>query len=236
MDPRRFGDSVALKTRWDPAAPHAGASFRTHRLVEAAPGRLEFRATAGNLGFGAVMVVAGLGASVMAITIIVTQDDWRAIFVGLIALAFVAGGVVHLRSEMRHRVFDRGARAFWIGKKPHQIPPGSAAACRLSDIHALQLIDERIQTRERDEGGRWRINVFHSVELNLVLKNGERIPVVDHAKLDMLRSDAARLAQLSAASCGTRSSGPLRAFPKRRQPQGSRQGRRGPWRRRWPSA
>ncbi|MDP7396967.1 MAG: hypothetical protein QF541_08860, partial [Lentisphaeria bacterium] len=44
FDPSVLGDPVAMQTDWTPAK-FGGTHFRTHKLVESNPDRLEFRAT-----------------------------------------------------------------------------------------------------------------------------------------------------------------------------------------------
>ena len=53
--------------------------------------------------------------------------------------------------------------------------------CALETIHALQLISEWVSS---DDGG------YHSFELNLILKDGGRLNVVDHGGQDRIREDA----------------------------------------------
>ena len=58
-DPSHLGDEIATQTEWGPARS-GGASFRTHRLVDAGPRRVEFRATGGARLFYAVFFVMGV--------------------------------------------------------------------------------------------------------------------------------------------------------------------------------
>jgi hypothetical protein len=63
--------------------------------------------------------------------------------------------------------------------------------CRLSDIHAIQLLQEYVSTSS-SSGSSSR---YYSYELNLVLKDGNRLNVVDHGKLSLIRTDAEQLGQ-----------------------------------------
>ena len=56
----------------------------------------------------------------------------------------------------------------------------------LEDIHALQLISEYCRGSKRS---------YYSYELNLVLRNGRRINVMDHGDSEKLREDAKTLSQ-----------------------------------------
>lgn len=57
----------------------------------------------------------------------------------------------------------------------------------LEDIHALQLLSEYCR------GGKKRS--YYSYELNLVLRNGRRINVMDHGDCKKLREDAQTLSE-----------------------------------------
>ena len=58
-------------------------------------------------------------------------------------------------------------------------------------IHALQIVSEYCGGGSSSG----KIRSFVSYELNLVLKNGERINLCDHGNIVRLREDAARLAE-----------------------------------------
>ena len=54
----------------------------------------------------------------------------------------------------------------------------------LEEIHALQLVSELCHTKNRS---------YYSYELNLVLRDGQRINAVDHGRHERIRTDAQRL-------------------------------------------
>ena len=60
VDPSVFGDPLALRIGWSPAAS-GGASFRTHRLVQTSANRIEFAPTIGAKLFYLLFLVIGSG-------------------------------------------------------------------------------------------------------------------------------------------------------------------------------
>lgn len=189
VDPAQFDDPVASRTAWTPAAG-GGASFRTQRLVEMTPHRIEFRPTLGMQLFAAAFFLGGLGAiipGVYALAVGIDGSRMPGLFLVPFGLIFggVGAGLYYFAS--RPRVFDRDAMWYWKGKRP--LDRGEverrADAAPLDVIHAVQLIREHCHGEERS---------YYSYELNLVLDDGSRINVVDHGKLSAIREDASRIA------------------------------------------
>ncbi|MCB0639092.1 MAG: hypothetical protein KDC54_20825, partial [Lewinella sp.] len=54
------------------------------------------------------------------------------------------------------------------------------------EIHAIQLLRERVRSKN---------SRYFSYELNLVLRNGERLALMDHSKQDAIREDAQLLSR-----------------------------------------
>ena len=190
VDPATFNDPLALKTEWTPLA-RGGANFRTHQLVEAGPGRLEFRATLGLLAFGGVFLLVGLGAATMLVAVewpkVAQHGVIKALPLLICAVVFTLVGVFMLASA-RRGIFDRASGWYWKGGQTPIAPGPDTAkrACRLTEVHAVQLIRERVSGKNSS---------YWSYELNLVLRDGRRLNVVDHGNLEKLRADAGRLAR-----------------------------------------
>jgi hypothetical protein len=192
-DPSRFDDPVAIQTEWIPAR-RGGSGFRTHKLIERNPVRVEFRTTiAQTLLFlllfciGSLMCLLGY---VDGFTEIELEGDEIPIVVDVIliviGLLFSAGGVAGLVIAITPIVFDLRKGLFWKGwTVPSTVVQRITfkRPIRIEDIHALQLISERCQGE----------HYYYSYELNLVLKDGKRINVVDHANLAKIREDAQTL-------------------------------------------
>ena len=95
------------------------------------------------------------------------------------------GGLAQLL-EARPKVFDLKSRWFWIGEEP--VNRADAArrqvAVPFARIRAVQLLSKESTGDEH----------FQSFELNLVLKNAERLHVVCHGNEAAMLQDAHRVA------------------------------------------
>jgi hypothetical protein len=192
FDPSRFGDPIAMQTQWTPAKG-GGTNFRTHKLVEVEINRLEFRASTGAKAFFAIFILMGLGAMIAfplagSGTAETSFDDGMLMPMA-IGFVFVLAGCGMLYFGSAPIVFDKFRNAFWKGRKG----PDDVADRRqlkycvdLGNIHAIQLISEYCHSNKSS---------YYSYELNLVLKDGNRINVIDHGNLKRLREDAQTLSR-----------------------------------------
>jgi len=172
-------DAVAAKTSWEPLVS-GGSNFRTRALVTASPDRVEFPATMGAKVFAGIFATIGL----VVLGFAVTTGPW---FLLLFGGVFFAVGLVLLRTGTSPVVFDRRQGAFWRGREaPNEVINRAEIKhyARLDDIHALQLLAEYIRSDD---------NSYYSYELNLVLRNGDRLNVMDHGDYEALRRDASTL-------------------------------------------
>lgn len=192
FDAARFNDPLALQTTWTPAKS-GGSNFHTHRLVEVDNHRLEFRATWGAKIFAGLFFTVGIGVLIIGVmfgfTDTATGEPANPWFIYLFGLIFAAAGGWMYYYMSTPRVFDKWAGLYWKGhKKPdHILDIGSSKnSSHISDIHAIQLLSEYVRSDKSS---------YHSYEINLVLKNGERINVVDHGKLMEVRNDARKLSE-----------------------------------------
>ncbi len=194
-------DPVAQKIEWAPASP-GGTSFRSHRLEPGGVTRLEFRATGllrlfrlVFLGLGALTLVPGLAlAAFMALRQdgFSTELGFTALLTLVVGTSFITVSLVLSRTLMRPRVFDKASGRFWTGTPPS---PGDEAGrhetwVQLSDIHAIQLVSERVASHSTRRGPHRGPRSYRSTELNLVLQDGQRITVVDHGDAGAIRRDA----------------------------------------------
>ncbi len=190
IDASRFGDPLALKTQWTPAKG-GGANFRTHRLIEVDATRMEFRASLGAKIFYTTFMVMGIGTIVVFVfarstmeTPLLGTELLIPMFIGGL---FAAAGVFMLHFGTAPIVFDKLSGYFWRGRKsPQDVADVRSLkhAAELSQIHALQLLAEYVRGNKSS---------YYSYELNLVLKDGSRINVIDHGNQTRLREDAKAL-------------------------------------------
>lgn len=186
FDPSRIEDPLARQTDWT-LAKGGGVNFQTHKLTEVDSNRLEFRATAGTTLFSLIFLLIGVGMLIVLSLNFFNPQKTNTQMLGLVGLILAIIGGYLLYSGTAPIVFDKQRGFFWKGwKAPDQTPNVETLkdAVRLDEIHALQLISEYCRGDK---------NSYYSYELNLVLKDGRRINVIDHGNRNKLREDAATL-------------------------------------------
>ena len=187
----KFNDSVAQKTSWGPLKK-GGASFGTHNLAEVSSRRLEFKPTVFAVIFYLIFALVGLGM----LSFVVYQEylsgftlESDFIFLSVGGIIFFTAGTVLGYHGTKPIVFDKEYGFYWKGKKkPNRDIEYSHPELftALNDIHALQILSEYIKGNKSS---------YYSYELNLVLRDGSRVNVVDHGNLDKIREDARKVSQ-----------------------------------------
>ena len=180
-------DSLAQRIDWSPAE-NGGANFRTKRMHERGPSRIEVRATGQMTLFCALFIVIGIGiGSAAAFTGRHDPLSLRTLVTILFGLFFAVVGAAILYWSRRPAVFDRQLGWYWRGS-PKLRTPGEIRrqrqATELANVQALQLLTEHVSGKSS----------YNSYELNLVLKDGKRINVMDHGDEAALSADAELLA------------------------------------------
>jgi hypothetical protein len=181
LPPPWADDAVARKTRWDPLVG-GGANFRTRNLVRVNPARMEFPASLGMRLFAGVFLLAGIAVGVVG----GVNREWFPLAFGA-AFAAVGGGLLFFGTTPV--VFDKREGAFWKGRTAPNEAVNRLTLKRyaaLADLHALQIIKERVRGDDRS---------YDSFELNLVLTDGRRINVTDHGDYETLRRNAETLSE-----------------------------------------
>jgi hypothetical protein len=172
-------DPVAARTSWEPLVG-GGANFRTRNLVTVSSDRLEFPASLGMKAFGGVFALIGL----VSVGVGATVGSWIAVLAGAI---FAAVGIVLFRSGTSPVVFDKRHGAFWKGRTaPYETRRHGDLEhyAELAEVHALQILPEYVRGNK---------SAYTSYELNLVLRDGRRLNVVDHGDYESLRGHAETL-------------------------------------------
>lgn len=185
FDPAVLNDRIALMTEWTPLA-RGGANFKTHKLVQVYSNRFEFRTGAGMIIFAAVFAAFGLiFPGVIAFSILSGTKGSMAIMLipAVFGLIFLLIGITVYRTASVPRVFDKDSGYYWKGRTdPNLMLNREYQNCvRLPDIHAVQIIPEWVRGNKSS---------YTSYELNLVLKDGKRLNVIDHGNVAALRTDA----------------------------------------------
>ncbi len=187
FDPSSFNDPIAMQTKWTPAKG-GGASFRTHKLVNINSYRMEFRVSAGAVVFYLMFLLMGLSVMIIFSIANFSANDkppFIAIIMPLsVGLVFTIIGACMLYFGTAPIVFDKQKGFFWKGRKaPDEVFDKTTIKhfTELENIHALQLISEYCRGNKSS---------YYSYELNLILKDGNRINVVDHGNQRKLKEDA----------------------------------------------
>lgn len=184
FDPAKSDDPIARKIDWGPLRG-GGTNFTTKKLYLVNGNRVEFRGTFFSKLLGGFFFLGGIPFLLFAFRIVPIEetDPWMS-FAFTIAgiLFFIVGGFL-AKSAFQTIVFDRTTGTFSKGK----VVAGNAKnQCQLSEIHALQLVSERIRGEN---------NTYTSYELNLVLQDGRRINVMDHGGRKRFLTDTKQLAE-----------------------------------------
>lgn len=161
------------ETDWTPLVP-GGETLSTHKLVESRSS-LVMRKSWGTWYRGGTGLVIGVPLLVVGVLGSSSTPSCSSAFVVCFSLPFLWYGLRYLLPRAVR--FDAQRRSVSIA--------GRRVA--FADIAFLQLLEERIEDEDAN---------FSSFELNLVLRDGSRLNVVDHAKEDQLHGEANQLARL----------------------------------------
>lgn len=186
FDPASLNDEIAMITKWTPEKA-GGSGICTHELKTISSGRVEFKIKGAAFFCSSLFMAAGIVAAVRMTTIGLEKNDMVMLYVGIpIGIIFFLAGFFVLRSFMIPRVFDHDKGYYWKGRKVLNINSKKNEQCQLEDIHAIQILRECCRCDRQS---------FYSYELNLVLKDGSRMNVIDHGKLEIIRKDTQKLAE-----------------------------------------
>ena len=158
-----------------------GANFCTRVLMRPSSFRLSFRISIPALLFALVFLLPGVALLLAAPNL---DPIWLMFLFGFI---FAAAGAGLLLFWTQPVVFDRSRGYYWRGwRRFADITRDAKRSARLDDIVAIQLLGEHVTDSDGDS--------YTSYELNLVLKSGERVHVVDHGSHTRISKDADTLA------------------------------------------
>jgi hypothetical protein len=186
FDPSSLNDPVAMQTQWKMISRLHSGLLRDHNLVKINNFKMEFKATIGCrllfliplifLIFFTIYFLVNLSSELSPHQFIV----YMVVF--LLSLAFmIAIGCIFYLITMPV-VFDMRIRAFWKGRKTAAIIgniEGVKHFTKYDDIHALQLLSK--YSYGKTSG--------YNYELNVVLKNGNRINLVSYRGEEEIEED-----------------------------------------------
>lgn len=182
-------DSIAQDISWSPAKT-GGANFKTHKLIKDAF-KIRFVPTI----FGHLFALLFAGVSIFLVlneytNIFNATIEGSSWLKKIVPLVFAVASGYLLYSSYRPREFDLKNKIYRFGwlKPEIEISHLDNKHClSFSHIHAIQILDEIITD---DDGS------YTSTELNLVLKDGQRMNVIDHSSRASIMEDAKYLSQI----------------------------------------
>jgi hypothetical protein len=197
--PKQFNDPLATEIDWNPTN-QGGASFCSHKLKRRLifPGTIGFKVTLRYRLFCGFVLMMGL-VNLVGTPVVMARAkaSWPEYIIPVIlGLGFSSLGIWLSASGTKPRTFDRTSGLYWSGcRQPQNIsrydnapqPRSESVSARLDNIYALQILSEWCGTTLNQQ--------YLSYELNLVLKDGTRLNVVDHGNLRRLRKDSQALAE-----------------------------------------
>jgi len=193
FDPTTLNDDVAMKTEWT-RAKDGGASRQIYEFVQEASHKLEIKVKASSYLFPIIFTLAGFIPMIMGVIFYFKFQDWKiALFMIPFGFTFIAVGVFTFLSYKKSHFFDKSNGYYWKGKEG--AVDSAKHKCRLIDIHALQIIQEHIVRNSNSSSGSSGQTSYTSYELNLVLKDGKRFNVLDHAGKQLLMEEAEKVSQ-----------------------------------------
>ena len=111
------------------------------------------------------------------------REEASPLWLHLVGVGFMALGVgLWIKADQR-RIFDKELGYYFRGKTLKN-DSSTSTSIPLHDIVAFQILMEHVKGGKSD---------YKSYELNLVLKDGSRIMVLDHADKDQIKEDTAQL-------------------------------------------
>ena len=174
FDPSIFNDPIAIATGWNSATDlNISANFSTHRLIKVGASRMEFRVSYISLLLYVAFIISGIG------TIFIFFDRGPVYAVAL-GLLFILLGCYFLFHNTVPIIFDKQKGFFWKGRKE----PGDSFGrdhqnfYKFEGVHALQLIYPKDS---------------ENYQLNLVLKDSERLNILNHENKTRIINDATTL-------------------------------------------
>ena len=194
--PEQFNDPIAVQTKWSPIKKSSGA-YQHLLTLTTNEDRLEFRVDKRALFFlyGQIFFLV-LWAGVFLSLVVdapfrfdgFTSDDILGI-AGFLAFCFCFySSTQSLLFGTKPIIFDRNLGLYWKGRKipntPQALPLKQITS--LSKVHSIQLLPTNSRNPE---------SMFYAYELNLILKDSDRLYIMNNNEYHDLHLLAKSLAQ-----------------------------------------
>lgn len=201
-----FPDDPIFKNEliWEPIA-NESSSFKSQKLVDRRNGIIEIRTTASVLLFHILFIFIGLFAWLISAVLLLVLDApeyFSALIPGLVGGLFLWFGFSEiLPKKIATFNFNRQQFTLEQDRQDDKLQPLRAPYILFSQIQGLQLIEVFHPSRNHyrlgtlGNGRRRHSSSFYSYELNLILKNNERVNVMSYGDKADIVSNAKRLAE-----------------------------------------
>jgi hypothetical protein len=170
-------DPIAKAIEWDERAEGGGGV--DHKLRHVGSSRVEFQPAHPRSWYIITLLMAA-GATAL---VCFEGGSIGQIFSALLGgIGFSAFGWLLFHFSLTPVVFDKSSGNFWKGrKKPEQVSGNPPSKCigRIDDIYALQLILTYLIMESPDSAK--DSHTYPQYQINLVMKNGTRINVVNYS-------------------------------------------------------
>jgi len=186
IDPKQFNDSIALLTQWYPLRS-GGANFKTNVLIKVSSSLYRYQLSMGGKFFLGMFGFFGLIALLVSAYLFLTGKFGAGLF--LLSFGSIFGGLsIFLYKTLGiPKVFDAKMGIYWSGHKQPQFAGDQKSNQELvyfSKIHALQVLSKRVRSKNGS---------YKSYEVNLVMRDGSRLNLVDHGNQSEILYDVETL-------------------------------------------
>lgn len=183
--PQVFRNPLAEKVSWEPKKG-GGSNFKNRKLILKDSRTLVYKPTVFSYIFSGLFIIGPI--AFFCVSFIINKNSFGEQFLELpfilMPLLFigVAGFIAYntLQPQGFSKQLGYHYKSF---KKPtsQREVPDTKKWTKLDDVQAIQIIKERVKTKNSS---------YTSYELNLVLTDASRVNVVDHSKYDQIKEDA----------------------------------------------
>ncbi len=187
-----FNDPVAEKTSWLPLKTKLDSSlFYSLSRFSSTQYRYQYslliRIVVISLGLiGALYLWGGIDSSL-------SRGITHSYSYFIIATVCFAFPIYFYKFVNNYKVFDLGFGCYWVGGKKPKFSGRVTKKNRityLDKVHAIQILSELVPTTHNRTLLDIKNQSYFSYELNLVLKNGSRVNVLDHDRKAQVLKDA----------------------------------------------
>lgn len=187
FDPSSLNDEIALKTDWKTLS-NSSTNFKTHNLVEKGPNRMDFKTAMGAKIFVLIFMIVGIAVPFIFYAVPDAELDsggmWPLYIFG--GIFFLVGAGLHY-VQSKPIVFDKLEGFYWSGRKKPELHHSNEQlknAARIRNIYAIQILSRRVSSSKSS---------YTCYEINLVLRDANRMNVLAHAGGKTIKENAQTL-------------------------------------------